>query len=296
MKKLSKTIVLLNVILSLFVSANASSKKAAVIQGYDAIVAPGASITLEVKVERARLFPTRVDLKNQKIHFTQDGIHLGTGVSDNDGIARIKTVFYKRGVKLITAKLDKRSKYSANVTDNRILVTDTDTPMLVTDIDHTLSDISSRDFLRTADVKIPELPRASEVVNRLSRDITIFYMTARDDSFIKRTKFWLDYMDFPKGPSFYWDFGFWNGVPYNHGEYKTKILKDLSKTHKNIVIGVGDKPHDVAAYRANGLRAYYIGLPGFELAKHTIVVKTWIEIEEHLALNPIGTLTGDPQL
>ncbi|MCO4795559.1 MAG: hypothetical protein KC493_17705, partial [Bacteriovoracaceae bacterium] len=286
----------LSLSVTLFASAEAQAKKAAVIQGYDAITAPGVEVTLEVKVERARFFPTRVDLKGQKIHFVQDGNHLGVAKSNNDGVAKLKAVFYTTGLKVITATLDENSKYSANVTDNRILVTDPETPMLVSDIDHTLSDISSRDFLRTPDTKIPELPKASEVVNRLNQNITVFYMTARDDAFIKRTKFWLDYKKFPKAPSFYWDFGFWNGVPYNHGEYKTKVLKDIARTHKKVLIGVGDKPHDVEAYRANGLRAYYIGLPGFELPKHTIVVKTWEEIEDHLAMNPIGTLDGDPEL
>ena len=74
------------------------------------------------------------------------------------------------------------------------------------------------------------------------------------------------------------------------------MIKDLLKTHSNIQIGVGDKPHDVMAYRAGGLRSYYIGLPGFELPEHTIVVKSWLEIEEHLEENPIGTLPGDPEL
>lgn len=281
-------------LLATSISTQAFAKKAAVIQGYDAIVVPGSEVELKVKVERAKFFPLRVDLRKQKIHFTRDGLSVGTSKSKKDGLAKIKAVFYEPGVHIIKAQLDENSKYKANITDNRVLVVDRDAPLLVTDIDHTLADISGSDFIRTADRKIPELPGASEVVNRLKEKFGVFYMTARDDGFIKRTKFWLDFMKFPKGPSFFWDFGLFNGVPNNHGEYKTEVIRKLTKTHSNIQIGVGDKPHDVAAYRANGLRAYYIGLPGFELPKHTVVVKTWSEIEEHLEEFPIGSLPGDP--
>ncbi len=280
--------------LAVFSEAAQAKKKPAIIQGYDYIVAPGEIFFLEVKVERAKFIPLRVDLKKQRIHFYKGDFHLGSARSDRDGLARLETVFYAPGIYRVKAELSKDSKYKANTTDNRVLVVDPKVPLLVSDIDHTLADISGREFLRTPDHKIPTLKKAPEVLNRITKDFTVFYMTARDDSFIKRTKNWLDINNFPLGPSFFWDFGFFNQMPSDHGEYKASLLKTLSKKFKNILIGVGDKPHDVAAYRENGLRAYYIGHPGEVLASDVISLKSWIEIEEHLKLNPIGSLRGDP--
>jgi len=276
-------------------SASAQAKKkAAVIQGYDYIVAPGEVFNLEVKVERAKIFPLRVDLKKQRIHFYNGDFHLGSSLSGRDGLSKLEAVFYRPGLHIIKAELSKKSKYYAVKTDNRVLVVDPKVPLLVSDIDHTLADISGRDFIRTPDYKIPTLEKASEVLNRLSKDFKVFYMTARDDSFIKRTKNWLDLKKFPAGPSFFWDFGFFNDIPRNHGEYKAAQIKKLAKKFKNILIGVGDKPHDVKAYRDNGLRAYYIGEEGAVLAKGTISLNSWKEIEIHLRDNPIGSLNGDP--
>lgn len=278
----------------LFSTFTSAAARNAIIQGYDLITYPRAEVTLEVKVERARLFPTRLDLKGQRIEFYRGETLIGAAISGRDGLAKIKVSFETVGTKVIKAVLSS-GLYKANITDNRVLVIKRDSPLLVTDIDHTISDISARDFLITPDTKIPTLLRASEIVNRLSKKFNILYLTARDDAFIKRTKFWLDFNQFPVAPTFFWDFGFWNGVPSNHGEYKSQVLRKVMKTHRNLLIGVGDKPHDAEAYRANGLRAYYVGPPGYKLPRHTIYLKTWEAIEKHINTNPIGTLPGDPR-
>ncbi|MBK25208.1 MAG: hypothetical protein CME70_14535 [Halobacteriovorax sp.] len=289
--------VLFSLLMTILILSSATAKaekKAAIIQGYDYIVAPGEIFNLEVKVERAKFFPLRADLKKEMVHYYNGDYHLGTSLTNRDGLSKLETVFYTPGLYIIKAELSKNSKYRSNKTDNRVLVVDPSVPLLVSDIDHTLADISGREFLRTPDQKIPTLANASEVLNRLSKEFKIFYMTARDDLFIKRTKNWLDIKKFPVGPSFFWDFGFFNNIPRNHGEYKAAQIKRLAKKFKNILIGVGDKPHDVAAYRENGLRAYYIGDTREELVPGVISLKTWTEIENHLKTHPIGTLEGDP--
>jgi hypothetical protein len=270
------------------------ARKSAVIQGHDKLALPGQEVELVVKLEKAKVFPFRSDIKKQMIHFYFQGKLLGEAKTKKDGLAKLKVVFDKKGIKIIKSNLSPKSKYKANQTDNRILVLGADEPILITDIDHTIADISVREYLRTPDEDIPELFGASKTLNILIEDFHIVYLTARDDYFIKRSKFWLDFMNFPKGPAFFWDFGFWNGVPFDHGEFKELQIRKLRKMHHKILIGVGDKPHDVTAYRRNGLRAYYIGLPGEVLAKGTITVRSWDEISKHLLEHPIGSLGGDP--
>ncbi len=274
---------------------NAFAKKPAFISGYDQLVLPGEMVELSVKAEKAKLFPFRTDIKKQKIEYFMGSKFIGSAKTDSEGISRVKLSFDKLGLHTIASNFNSKSKYEAEATDNRILVATKDQPILVTDIDHTIADISGLEFLRTSDELIPELTGASKVLNRVRSKFLILYLTARDDTFIRRTKFWLDFMNFPKGPSFFWDFGFFNGVPRNHGEYKRAQISKLKSKH-NIVIGVGDKPHDISAYRSNGLRAYYIGLSGLKLAPGTIKVKSWLEIEKHLLKHPVGSLDGDPSV
>ncbi|MFT6069070.1 MAG: hypothetical protein ACJAT2_003011 [Bacteriovoracaceae bacterium] len=281
-------------VFSSLISFQANAKKEAVIAGYDNLALIGEEVSISVKAERAKIFPFRTDLKKQDIHYYLGTRFLGKAVTKKEGVAKLKHRFNKKGLYKIKSIISPTSKYKADATDNRILVADENSPILITDVDHTIADISGRDYLTTDDELIPELSGASKILNRLKSNFLILYVTARDDFFIKRSKFWLDYKAFPKGPTFFWDFGFWNDVPSNHGEYKEELIKKLKKKHKKILIGVGDKPHDMRAYRNNGLRAYYIGLPGFDLPKGTIKVKSWAQIEKHLKANPIGTLAFDP--
>lgn len=281
-------------IISSFFCLDAFAKKKAVISGYDVLALPGERIDISVKAEKAKIFPFRTDLKKQNIRFFLGDKYLGKAKTKEEGLAKLSYRFDRPGLYLVKSMIGPNSKYKATPTDNRVLVARADQRIMITDIDHTIADISGTDYLITPDELIPELPLAGSTLRKLKDKFQIVYLTARDDLFIKRSKFWLDFMKFPKGPSFFWDFGFWNGVPTNHGEYKEAQIRKLKLKHKKILIGVGDKPHDMVAYRKNGLRAYYLGKPTSYLIKGTISVNSWAELEKHLALNPIGTLPEDP--
>lgn len=281
-------------ITSFLFSLNAFARKAALISGYDILALPGENIEITVKAEKAKVFPFRSDIKNQSIQYYLKDNYIGKGVTNRDGLSKLKFHFNQAGLHLIKSILGPKSKYKAAPTDNRVLIAEKNQPILITDIDHTIADITGLEFLRTADELIPELPKAAKTLNKLRSEFLVVYLTARDDVFIKRSKYWLDFMNFPKGPSFFWDFGFFNGVPRNHGEFKEAQIRKLKTKHKKILIGVGDKPHDIVAYRNNGLRAYYIGHAGNPLPKATIKVKSWSDLANHLRNNPIGSLAGDP--
>jgi hypothetical protein len=275
---------------------NVFAKKAALLSGYDLLALPGEVIKIEVKAEKAKVFPFRSDIKKQSIQYFLKGNFIGDATTNRDGLSKLHYYFNHPGLYTVKASLAAKSKYKASATDNRILVADANQPILITDIDHTIADISGLDFLRTSDDLIPELPEASSTLNKLKSQFLIVYLTARDDTFIKRSKYWLDFMNFPKGPSFFWDFGFWNNIPRSHGKYKEAQIRKLKAKHKKILIGVGDKPHDIVAYLNNGLRAYYIGPSGMALPKNTIIVKSWTVLAKHLENNPIGSLLGDPKI
>jgi hypothetical protein len=262
-----------------------------ILQGIDVMTTVNRSVRLAAKLERDLTIPFRPDIKGAKIEFFLEGKKLGEGITNNEGVASITIDGFAAGTHYISAQGPKGSL-------SRFLVeiADSSTPIFVTDIDHTISDISVWEFLFIPVEKIPELPGASIALNQLSQDYSIYYLTARDDFMVRETKHWLDFKDFPVGAVAFWDFSLFSGqVPRDHGAYKELMLSRLTDRFKNVLVGVGDRPHDVAAYRKFGMRAYYIGkLEEGPIAEGSIIVTTWQQVLDHLEANPIGTLAGDP--
>ena len=188
-----------------------------------------------------------------------------------------------------------KKKFSALPAKITVTVISANRPVAISDIDHTISNMGAKDFLFRPIEEIPTLPNAVEGIESLALNHQVVYLTARDDTFTSKTDRWMEYNQFVAGPVYFWDFGFGNGVPGNHGEYKSGVIARMKKKFNKVLIGVGDKPHDVAAYREHGLRAYYIGKNLEEpLPSGTIIIKSWDAITAHLKKNPIGSLAGDP--
>jgi hypothetical protein len=95
-----------------------------------------------------------------------------------------------------------------------------------------------------------------EALDELSQSMQILYLTARDHIFSRKTKLWLRAAEFPEAPV-YLRKGtrFWSASPQEH---KIERLKEVRARFPNIRWGVGDKPGDVAAYIAHGIRPILI--------------------------------------
>ena len=269
--------------------------KAAFLSGYDDLVTPKHHIKLQVKLEKKSLIPYRSDLPGETIHFYLNDMLLGSDVTDDEGIAYLSYQALPVGAYKFRAKIDKKSRYKTPAAELYHLVLDENQPIVISDIDHTLSDASAIRVATRSNRSIKPLVNAANGIQFFQdKGFQIVYLTARDDTFILKTKAWLSMYDFLKAPSFDWDYK-GAGIPQDHGDFKSLVIKNFRLKFNNIMIGIGDKPHDIRAYRDHGLRSYYIGKPGEVIDEDAIRVGSWDAILEHFKSHPLGSLNTDPK-
>ncbi|MCO4792594.1 MAG: hypothetical protein KC493_02690 [Bacteriovoracaceae bacterium] len=287
-----KTIILIFA-LSITTSTMAKAKYGAILQGIDTIHSTGQDVTLKAKLERAKYFPTyRSDIPGEVVEFFLKEKYLGAALTDGDGVGSLTLSSLGKGLHEIEVKLIQGSEFKSKPANVLVLVIDKNTPIAISDIDHTISDASAFQVLLRPNHKLPPLKKAVQGIKYFSGLFQIIYLTARDDMFINKTKNWLAMYNFVKAPSFFWDFAN-RDVPNDHGDFKSWIITKLKDNFNNIQIAFGDKPHDIRAYRDHGLRSYYLGKQDAEIHKDGIKVKSWTKLLEHFKSNPIGSLSSD---
>jgi len=271
-------------LISLLVSSQSfAGKTRTFLSGYDDIVSTDGKVTLVVKLEEDKLIPYRPDVSNAKVSFFAGNKILGEARTNHQGKAYLRVKNPGLGTHIFMAHFGGRYGLADSTANMTITVAKENTPILISDIDHTISDASATEVVILPYRLIRQLPGANKILKDLELDYQIVYLTARDDTFILKTKKWLDYLNFPKAPVYFWDFGSTDGVPSDHGDYKSSVIKKLKNSFSNILVGVGDKPHDIRAYLENDLKAFYIGKEERDtIPSEAIIVDSWDEIQEQL--------------
>jgi hypothetical protein len=283
---MKKALFLISVFMVFVLAAGAScAQKRARIQGYDVLTLPGSKVMLWAKVEDMGALKFAMDIENITVNFTLGNASLGQAVTADNGFACIEYTAPANSPKdvNITCRclLSPGSDYIAEDANIYIAVRDNNTQILITDIDHTIADVSSAGFLVKSNEDVQAFANSAEVLGRLSKKYTIVYLTGREEIFMTKTKAWLKLRNFPSGPAFFWDLG---KKPFSSGEYKTEAIKELKKTFPNITVGMGDLVTDAKAYLDNDMRAFIIGeSKPDDLPEKARFVKTWLEIENELA-------------
>jgi phosphatidate phosphatase APP1 len=125
------------------------------------------------------------------------------------------------------------------------------TMTLVVDIDETLcvTDYTNVFWGIGRDDSRP-LPNAARIMNSLSRDFRIVYLTARPRNLLEKTRRWIAREGFPQGDII--------TAPnvldlISQTTYKQKQLNRMRASYPNMLIGIGDKPTDADAYRKHGM-------------------------------------------
>jgi hypothetical protein len=290
-----KSLLILTTSFLITFSVQAASKLGAILQGIDGVFTDQETIVVKAKLESSRVIPYRMDIPGEIVQFHLNGKKLGDALTDGDGVAELEIPAKEVGQYLVVASLPGESEYQSNEAEVVTLVLSRNTPIAISDIDHTISDASPWEVLVKPNSKLKPLQKAASSIKYFSNKFQILYLTARDDAFINKTKEWLAMYDFVKAPILFWDFA--NGdVPSDHGDFKSWIIEKMKEKFDNILIGFGDKPHDIRAYRDHGLRSYYIGKQGEVIHPDGIKVPSWDKIIEHFNANPIGSLSTDPQV
>lgn len=237
----------------------------------DLVVTPGKPLILEMKVERRVILFVDPPIANAEVTVHLDDRRIGVAVTGADGRVKIDAGpagpvgLYRYVVRCGTAE-------EALI----VRVIEPDSPLLVVDLDSTLAWIHSWRYPMADDAAIHPMPGAAEVLPRLAARHALVYLTARDPSFLARTRAWLRRNGFPEGPLFIRHVRYWEKSAYRH---KTDRLKELALEHK-LGIGVGDTAGDMKAYLDHGMRAYLMRPTGrVENRDGVTRVRSWIELE-----------------
>ena len=224
-------------------------------------------VTLEVEVER-RLWPffdppiagAEVEVESA-----------GRAATDASGEARIDLGRRPPGLHRV------RVSHGGGTAEALVGVIPREAPVFITDIDHTIADVSSAGFIFKGVRSVPELEGAREALDRIAKTMQVVYLTARDHIFTRKTKEWLALRGFPPAPVYLRRrTRFWTVRARDH---KVSRLRELRLAFPNLRWGVGDLPGDAEAYREHGIPPILIAprpLPG--VPEGTVQVARWSEI------------------
>jgi hypothetical protein len=164
----------------------------------------------------------------------------------------------------------------------RVFLWDCDRPILVTDIDNTISDRLLFLVPVTPIAKNATLPDAAAVLTELAQHYHIVYLTCRPAWLHGKTRAWLAAHGFPEGPLFCRDFR----LGQSQEGYKRQFLTDFKARFPNLAIGVGNTSSDAGAYQSAGMQTLIIEPKGGNGTEAFRVVRGWREVGKVLREGP----------
>ncbi|MEK6693089.1 MAG: hypothetical protein AABY44_06650 [Nitrospirota bacterium] len=262
----------------------ADEKKANLIF-YDQIVKPVEKVYLMANLRKG-LISVKPEISGERVEFFQsnnDKKSLGITLTGIDGTAVKEIPPLKNGFHSFSARLADNKRYSAEESYGLVACWDHKKPIIIVDIDGTISDTDNSELLfKKTDKDSKPLKNAPDVLRRLSKKYNIIFLTHRNELLLNKTRLWLKEHKFPPAPVFTLRLG---EDPLMPGEYKDEKLKEWKKEGWNMKIGIGNRPHDAEAYLDNGLKAIILD-DDDDLPDKAIKVKDWKEIEKIILKTP----------
>lgn len=271
------------------------SSSRVILAGEDVVSLPDRAVEVRVKAMERTIFLK--DIERRKIEFKvlrtpadvpPSEVRLKVadqGVTDDEGEAMATIRVPRPGFYEIGAWFRGDDRYLPQESTVVILAIEPHQPVLVLDVDNTLTD---ENWLRAKPEPGPYDNHTVRVVNALSKRYAIVYLTARPRPLHQRTQNWLHKHGFPAGPVLLWypeKFSWLRPV-----RYKRDILLEMQRAGLNLAVGVGNTTGDIKAYRRAGLVPIILG----KKLWYADSVDNWAQIETILmtktpASPPAGT-------
>lgn len=257
------------------------------LNGYDQLATPGQTAMLRARLQAGDLLS---DQPGHTIRFYRDGRLVAAAVTGPEGYAQVPYHCPDAGDYAFTAEaaLAGFSQQPPEPVELLIACRPADAPLLIVDLDYTLVESGFGQVLLGEPAAMPDSP---EVMQKLSGDYSVIYLTHRPEYFGPRSKQWLSKNGYPRAPVLLSDIA---GFVGGSGQFKSTRLAEIKSTFANIRIGIGDKVSDAQAYHDNGIKAYLIVMPQLyeqpqglldlaeaiaTLSPQVQVVTTWRQIE-----------------
>jgi hypothetical protein len=221
----------------------------------DEMTRPGEPFQLAAYVVGGRLRGMFGGIKRARVAFEIDGERAGASETDDAGKASVRFVLKIPGEYELFARTELPSKATLPLATGYVRVLDPDEPILITDIDGTLTEVSEYSPLFHTAKEIRPRPGAVEALRELARDYAIAYVTRRDEDLEPHTRAWLRDWDFPTGPVLY---SRSLHDPFDTAGYKKETLRMLKLKFPRILAGIGDSAADAEAYAGASIPAYLV--------------------------------------
>jgi hypothetical protein len=251
---------------------------------FDGLAEQGGTASLEAKLEQPGLWALHFHMRGYPLRFTCPGMLDHEATTTEDGIAtiRLRLPSSCAGVYPLTVSFAGSGHHQQARATARLFVWPANSRILITDIDHTISDLSQLKVPFTPNEQTPPLTGAVENLRAISANYRIIYLSARDDVLYQRTQLWLAEKGFPAGPLFCRDFH----LGGTQEGFKRHVIAELKKRFPRIEVGVGDKASDARAYLGNGLKTFLIEpKQGGPVPKEAIIVRSWHDLTQRLSGN-----------
>jgi hypothetical protein len=252
---------------------------------FDEVAHPGEAVTLRAKLERLGWWGLHFHMHGNALTFSSPGLVNREVKTAEEGMATVAVRMPEGSAGLYRVRVGfaGSGQHQSAEAVGHIFVWPKDSPVLVTDIDHTISDLSILQVPFTPNRETPALAGAVEALTELARTYRIVYLTARDEILLERTRAWLSEKGFPEGPLFCRDFH----LGGRQETFKRQFLAELKGRYPYLVVGVGDQPSDARAYLSNGLKAFLLNPDDMcQVPRQAIVVRSWREVRDGLLGEP----------
>ncbi|MHC4234753.1 MAG: LNS2 domain-containing protein [Planctomycetota bacterium] len=222
-------------------------------------------------------------IEDRELRFFIDGRSAGRDDTNDEGYARLKHRFESPGHHKLEVRYTDRRGHTQTATA-AVFVWDQATPILVVDIDQTLSRTKKRYLLGDGADRSQPLPGAATVLNELARRFRVVYLTARPRELAVKTRRWLADQGFPPGPVLTWDV---DEYEWSATEYKKDRLDELTDDFDHITIGIGNAESDHVAYRKRKLLTILIDPHGAPTAiAGGVRLPDWSAVRRLFTANP----------
>ncbi len=243
----------------------------------------GDKVRLLGKLEYRGLFVLNKGLEDRDLQFVLNGQPIGDDDTNDEGYASIKHRVHGAGVHRLEVRYtdDQGRSHSAEAS---VFAWDQDRPVLVVDIDGTVSETKKRYLLGNGMDRSKPVDGAAELLGELAKRFHVVYLTARPREMAVKTRSWLRAHKFPAGPLLTWDI---DKYEFSATEYKKDRLDDLKDRFDHVTVGIGDADSDHDAYRRRKLLTILID-PGEPPAviERGIRLPDWTAVRRLFAANP----------
>jgi hypothetical protein len=249
------------------------------LEGQDMVSLPQRKFQVSVELRQRNFFLN--ELEGQPIEFRlvskPENVKLPSlknGLTDKEGVARSELSLPKTGLYEVEATFRGNKRFLPDKDNITILVLNPQKPVLVLDVDNTLTD---KNWLHIKSRPVPFDRDTVRVVNGLSRKYAIVYLSARPQPLHTLTEKWLKQYGFPDGPIILWYPSKLTWLKPSH--FKGDQLLALRRSGVNLVVGISNTKGDIKVYQKAGMDPIILG----KQSKHAVCAHSWAEIETILA-------------